>query len=85
MTDISTTGVFVCLAASALLARFLRHGSFALRLLPLLPIVPAIVFGFNKVEAPMPAWLNATIGIIALLVIGVDGALRFKGSHPARG
>lgn len=80
MTDVSVTAAFVCLAASVLCARFLPRRSFALRMVPVLPIFAAIFFAFSSIEAPVPAWLNAAIGIVALLAIGVDGALRFKGS-----
>ncbi|WP_379487930.1 hypothetical protein [Novosphingobium soli] len=80
MTDISATGVFVCLAASTLFARFLPRGSLAQRIVPLMLVVPAGFFAFRSIEMSIPSSWNTAIMTLALLTIGIDGLLKLRGS-----
>jgi alpha-D-ribose 1-methylphosphonate 5-phosphate C-P lyase len=78
MTDISATGVFVCLAASTLFARVLPHGSLAQRMVPLMLIVPAVCFAFCSIEMPIPRVWNTAAMALALVTISVEGFLKLR-------
>lgn len=62
-------------------ARFMPNGSLLWRVTPLLIIVIGAIFAFWPVELTVREWLSDLGLIIAILVLFVDGFLRFNGSQ----
>jgi hypothetical protein len=84
MVDISYTITFCCLAASALAIRFLPNDRLFFRLIPLMLIVPAIYFGFNRFEVHLPKYVKFAVSMLAVSVLIIDGFLKFNGDRSTR-
>jgi len=78
MTEVSTTAIFVLLAAAAVVARIMPRSSKANRIIPLILALAALPFAFFKAELPISPDANHVVLLVAVLIFAIDGVLGLR-------
>jgi hypothetical protein len=78
MTDISTTAVFVLVAAAGLAERWLPNTLPGHRIFPLLLVLAAAPCAFLTIELPVSSGVNRSILLVAILIVLIDSFLKIR-------